>query len=31
MPAVEISCLEGWREISNYIDNGIDPDLHSRR
>ena len=30
MAVVEISCLEVWREISNYIDNDIDPDLRAR-
>lgn len=30
MPVVETSCLEVWREISNYIDNDIDPDLRAR-
>lgn len=27
---VEISCLEVWREISNYIDNDIDSELRAR-
>ncbi len=27
---VEISCLEVWREISNLIDNSIDPELKVR-
>ena len=30
MPEVEISCLEVWREISNYIDAEIDPELRRR-
>ena len=30
MSMIEISCIEVWREISNYIDNGIDPDLRAR-
>ena len=30
MPAVEISCLEVWREISNYIDEIVDADLRRR-
>jgi putative zinc finger protein len=27
---IEISCLEVWREISNYIDQGVDPELRAR-
>jgi len=27
---VEISCEEVWREISNYIDEAIEPELHAR-
>jgi len=27
---IEISCVEVWREISNYIDATIDPELHAR-
>ena len=27
---IEISCVEAWREISNYIDEAIDPELRSR-
>ena len=27
---IEISCLEVWREISNYIDNEVDPELSAR-
>jgi hypothetical protein len=27
---IEISCVEVWREISNYIDRTTDPELHSR-
>lgn len=30
MRVIEISCLEVWREISNYIDGEIDPDLSAR-
>jgi Putative zinc-finger len=30
MHIVEISCLEVWREISNYIDEVVDPDLRAR-
>jgi len=27
---IEISCLEVWREISNYIDGDLDPELRER-
>jgi anti-sigma factor RsiW len=27
---VEISCVEVWREISNYIDGDTNPDLRAR-
>lgn len=27
---VEISCVEVWREISNYVDDGVDPELKAR-
>ena len=27
---IEISCLEVWREISNYIDKTVDAELHAR-
>lgn len=30
MRVVEISCLEVWREISNYIDGEIDAELRVR-
>ena len=30
MPVVEISCLKVWRQISNYIDSDISPDLRAR-
>ena len=30
MATVEISCLEVWREISNYIDEIVDPELRHR-
>jgi hypothetical protein len=29
-PIVEISCVELWREISNYIDSDIEPALKAR-
>ena len=30
MRVIEISCLEVWKEISNYIDNDVDPELRVR-
>lgn len=27
---IEISCVEVWREISNYIDEATNPELRSR-
>jgi Putative zinc-finger len=30
MKVIEISCLEVWREISNYIDNEVEPELRAR-
>jgi len=27
---IEISCLEVWREISNYLDQSVDPELRAR-
>ena len=27
---IEISCSEVWREISNYIDDAVDPALRAR-
>lgn len=27
---IEISCLEVWKEISNYIEDDIDPELRRR-
>ena len=30
MPVIEISCVEVWREISNYVDNDVDPTLRER-
>lgn len=30
MQKIEISCLEVWREISNYIDEAVDPELRAR-
>ena len=30
MSAIEISCVEVWRELSNYIDGAVDPELRQR-
>jgi len=30
MRVIEISCLEVWREISNYVDEEVTPDLKAR-
>jgi anti-sigma factor RsiW len=30
LATIEISCLHVWREISNYIDGEIDPELRRR-
>ena len=30
MMTIEISCVEVWREISNYIEGDIDPELRAR-
>lgn len=30
MSVIEISCVEVWREVSNYIDGAIDPELRQR-
>ena len=30
MRVIEISCLEVWREISNYIDGDLDAELRTR-
>ena len=30
MAILEISCVEVWREISNYIDDDISPELRGR-
>lgn len=27
---IEISCREVWKEISNYVDNDVPPDLRAR-
>lgn len=30
MSVIEISCVEVWREISNYIEHDVDPELRAR-
>lgn len=30
MRVIEISCLEVWREISNYVDDDVAPELRAR-
>lgn len=30
MMIIEISCVEVWREISNYVEGDIDPELRAR-
>ena len=30
MRVIEISCLEVWREISNYVDDAVEPELRAR-
>jgi hypothetical protein len=30
MKVIEISCSEVWQEISNYIDDGVNPELRAR-
>jgi len=30
MATIEISCVEVWREISNYLDEEISPELRER-
>ncbi len=30
MEVIEISCLEVWREISNYVDSDVEPELRAR-
>ena len=30
MRVIEISCLEVWKEISNFIDNDVEPELRER-
>jgi hypothetical protein len=28
-PIIEIDCIEVWRQISNYVDNEVDPELRA--
>jgi hypothetical protein len=30
MTTIEISCVEVWREVSNYLDSDISPELRAR-
>jgi hypothetical protein len=30
MTVIEISCVEVWREISNFLEGRVDPELRSR-
>ena len=30
MKVIEISCIEVWREISNYIDDDVNAELRAR-
>ena len=30
MKVIEISCLEVWRQVSNYLDNEVSPELRER-
>ena len=30
MSVIEISCLEVWRELSDYVDNDVAPELRAR-
>ncbi|HLK05502.1 MAG TPA: zf-HC2 domain-containing protein [Candidatus Acidoferrum sp.] len=30
MSVIDISCIEVWREISNYVDNDVDAELRAR-
>ena len=30
MPIIEISCVDVWKEISNYVDGDVDPVLRER-
>ena len=30
MAVIEISCVEVWRELSNYVDGTVEPELRQR-
>jgi anti-sigma factor RsiW len=30
LAVIEISCVEVWRELSNYVDGNVDPELRQR-
>jgi hypothetical protein len=30
LAVIEISCVEVWRELSNYVDRNVDPELRLR-
>ena len=30
MKVIEISCVEVWREISNFLEGSVDPELRAR-
>jgi len=30
VPIIEISCVDVWRELSNYVDDDVDPVLRER-
>ena len=30
MTVIEISCVEVWREISNFLEQSVDPELRAR-
>jgi len=30
MKVIEISCVEVWRQVSNYLENDVSPDLRER-
>jgi anti-sigma factor RsiW len=30
LAVIEISCVEVWRELSNYVDSNVDPELRQR-
>jgi predicted anti-sigma-YlaC factor YlaD len=30
MKIIEISCIEVWRELSNYLEGAVDPEMRAR-